>query len=109
VTGVQVQRPATRVVTVSHEQGYWRAKCADKDTCAARTAAGNIGAYWRGGHHSKAADAHADAVKHLVERHGDRGVCASLGCGKPAAGVVQRQGITLLRCAEHHVDLRTAR
>ena len=93
-------------VTVSREQNYWRAKCSNQDTCAARTAAGNIAAYWRGPHRSSQRDAHADAIAHLVDRHGDDGVCEWYGgCGKAAVGVVQRQGVTLLRCAEHHVDL----
>lgn len=92
-------------VTVSREQGYWRAKCSDKN-CAAYTSAGNIAAYWRGPHHHNASAAHTDAVAHLVERHGVLNLCSKLGCHKPAIGVVQRQGITLLRCAEHHVDLR---
>ena len=93
-------------VTVSREQGYWRAKCNNADTCAARTSAGNIAAYWRGPHRHKAADAHADAIAHLVERHAFKAVCTKIACFSPAIGVVQRQGVTLLRCAEHHVDLR---
>lgn len=93
-------------VTVSREQGYWRAKCDDKATCAAFTAAGKVGAYWRGPHRSKLRDAHADAFAHLVERHAVSAVCSKLTCSKPAVGIVQRQGDTLLRCIEHHVDLR---
>ena len=94
-------------VTVNRAYGYWRAKCTD-DTCAARTAAGNLGAYWRGPNRGKAKDAHADAIAHLEDRHGVRARCSQLGCATPAAGVVQRQGVTLLRCAKHHVDLRAS-
>lgn len=92
-------------VTVSRE-GYWRAKCDDRITCASCTAAGNVAAYWRGGHHSKPRDAHADAIRHLTERHDVACICDEDGCTQPAAGVVQRRGQTLLRCTEHHVDLR---
>lgn len=95
-------------VTVSREQGYWRAKCDDKDTCASYTAAGNVGAYWRGPHRSSRRDAHADAITHLALQHNVPVVCSKLTCGKPAVGVVQRQGHTMLRCTAHHVDLRSA-
>lgn len=103
-------------VTVGREQNYWRAKCDDKATCAARTASGNIAAYWRGRHRTTLAIAHSDAITHLIARHNVTPVCGRLAsvndrtpCGAPAVGVVQRRGVTLLRCAEHHVDLRTAR
>lgn len=93
-------------VTVSREQGYWRAKCDDKTRCASYTAAGRVAAYWHGSHRSNQRDAHGDAVRHLCARHGASSICSKLTCAAPAAGVVQRQGHTLLRCAEHHVDLR---
>lgn len=93
-------------VTVGREQGYWRAKCDSKAVCAAYTAAGNVAAYWRGPHRSNARDAHADAITHLVQRHRVLDICSKIGCHQPAIGVVQRRGVTLLRCTEHHVDLR---
>jgi len=93
-------------VTVSREQGYWRAKCNDRSTCAAYTAAGKVGAFWRGPHRSSRHLAHADAIQHLAERHELPLICSQLTCSKRAVGVVQRQGHTLLRCLDHHVDLR---
>lgn len=96
-------------VTVSREQGYWRAKCTDKDTCASYTAAGNVAAYWRGPYRSNASAAHTDAITHLIARHDVSPVCSWPDCRQAAAGVVQRRGRMLLRCAEHHVDLRGAR